>query len=109
MLVIRSEQVTVFTAPALLRFKAKLKAHLEQAFAQQCDELGTDKLKQLIDNGINSAKQYNFISEADVFHFFNLIMLGGEEFDTTPEAVNVLDDVSLSNKQKFDELYSLIN
>ncbi len=78
---LRAEQVAALSGGAQARFEAKLLAHLEREFPEQCRALGEAELRAVLDHGIARARGYQLLTELEQCKYFNLMFCFGRDFD----------------------------
>lgn len=78
---IRSEQLHTLEAPQRLAYEARLAAHVQRFFPEQCAALGDDGLRARLRDGIARAHGQGFTSERDVCQFVDLGFAFGPAFD----------------------------
>ena len=84
MLVIRPEQIAVFSEAAVQNFEDWMLAHLKRFFPEECAESGEPKIRRRIRDGTNRAATYGITSKRDVCKFIDLIMMLGPDFGSDP-------------------------
>ncbi|MGH9903083.1 MAG: hypothetical protein ACRD68_14850 [Pyrinomonadaceae bacterium] len=106
MLVIRQEQMNVFSLHMLEGFVGRVAAHLREWFPGQCDVLDEPALREVVRGGVRRAGQYGIRTEFDVWRFVDLMFFYGRDFDAEfPAAVAILADDDLGGNEKVNRLY----
>ncbi len=84
MLVIRDAQLGAFDDLARRDMEARLLAHVEDAFADQCGILGADATCEVVHHGIARAAAHGFVDEDQVAAWLQLMFALGRDFDLDP-------------------------
>lgn len=117
MLVIRPEQVEVLSQYMLKQFENRMIVHLRKSFPHETEEMSEVNLRELIQTGIERAKQYGVELENDVQSYLEMMIIYGADFDTnsktdwageilrTPDIngttkINLLEDYELNLLRK---------
>jgi hypothetical protein len=82
MLVIRREQMAVFSDARRQQFEGWMRDHAERFFPRECRKLGEALLGQTIRAGIERARAHGITSRRDVCRYIDLMLVLGREFDT---------------------------
>ena len=85
MIAIRPQQLEVFSKAALKSFEERMMAHLGKFFPGQCAEMGEQKTRETIQEGIKKARRYGIASEHDVCIYVDVMFEYGHDFDTDPK------------------------
>jgi hypothetical protein len=107
MLQIRREQMDVFNRLSVEQFCRRTRRHLKQTFPSQTEEMGDERLDELIKSGIARAKRYGLEQERNVQVFLEFLVLYGLDLGTTPKtrwARSILADRNLDEVQKVRRL-----
>jgi len=81
MLIIRDQQMRVLS---LALFERWVVEHLREHFAGPCGELGDAGLRSLVERGLQAARRYGFVQEADLCGYLDLTVALGADFDADP-------------------------
>lgn len=95
MLVIRNEQMEVFREAAQANFENEMLIHLEEFSPPLFKTVGEDQMRQVIQFGIQRAKNHGFTFRGPVRLYLDLMLLFGSHFDTDPQypwAAEILAD-----------------
>jgi hypothetical protein len=84
MLVIRKEQIEVLKQVPLAVFKQKMVALLREDFPRDCEILGDEQIRKVLELGIGRAKGYGFDTRGDVCDYIVLMFKLGSFFDEDP-------------------------
>ena len=106
MLTINARQMAVFAAEARRRFVAKMRDHATSMFPQRTKQLGSDRLDQLIEDGIAAASRYGLITEQDVALFIDLMIGLAPDFDAAPECAWVRPFLEGDSPARMELLYA---
>ena len=112
MLVIRSEQIKVFSNTMLRSFEERMLTHILKCFPKKYNALGQEAVVKLIHQGIKRAETYNIHTERNVAEFIDLMIVFGSDFDTDdayPAAKKILKNADFSGQEKIDALYAMFN
>jgi hypothetical protein len=109
MLIIRRDQMEIFREHMLKQFENLQLAHLNKYYAEECQALGEEGVREAIRYGIEQANRHDVLIEYDVSRYINLMFNFGRDFDTDPAfpwAAEILkDEGTLSGSAKMDRLY----
>lgn len=109
MLNIRHEQSAVFEQASQIDFEDRMVVHLKSFFPKHSSALGDEKMRQLIQFGIQRAGTHAFVNERDVCKFIDLMIVFDPGFDQDPAcdwAGEILGDPTLTSPpEKMDRLY----
>jgi len=95
MLLIRPEQMKVFSALQSERLDVKLRSYLESNYPDQVKQLPPGGLEAFLKRGHTKASALGFLIEADHARWIELMLIYGEDFGTTekyPWAKEILED-----------------
>lgn len=84
MLLVRSEQMAVFSAAAEKEFEDWMVAHLNRFFADRCKRMGEEALRELIRYGIHRAASYGLTIRREVCKYIDVMLVLGRDFDKDP-------------------------
>jgi hypothetical protein len=109
MLLIRKEQMGVFTEIANRQFEDSMVAYVQEAFPKAFDELKELRIREIIRYGWDKARDYGLKSERGVRLYVSLMFLIGGSFDIDPQlpwAKRILNDETITDEAwKNDDLY----
>jgi hypothetical protein len=106
MLVIRKEQMKVFSAAGIERFVNRMVQHHQEFFPEWSRNLGTNELEAFVRYGIERAQLYGFQVELDLARYLHVMQALGKRFDESPDypwAANLLSQ-KLPAQDKMDRL-----
>ncbi|HET7100189.1 MAG TPA: hypothetical protein VFJ52_03490 [Terriglobia bacterium] len=98
MIVIRQEQLDVFSDAAVKDFENRMVLHLRQALPQECSALEDEGLRQAIRQSMERAAGYGIVAERDVCKYTEVMFRLGRNFDRDPafpELHAILNDPTL--------------
>lgn len=101
-------QVAAFSEEAANRFEERMVGILRDYLPQRCDELGEEKLREIIRLGLARAPRYGIGLECDVARYISLMIGVDPDFDRDPGtawAGLILRDESLDADQKLAALF----
>src|SRR5262245_5716804 len=107
MLVIRNEQMAVFSREQWVRFEWQALAHVRHCFPDQWRTLGEGDTMLRVQDGLRRAQNYGFESEYDLLRFLNVMFTLGVDFDSAEEyswTREILDSRESSPSSRMDEL-----
>jgi hypothetical protein len=111
MLIIRKEQMAVFSRAELEEFGDRMVKHLNKCFSEECKSLGEPEVRKLIQYGVGRAASYGITVERDVCKYIDLMMAFGVDFDQSTHhswASNVLNHPKLKNPtRKMNRLFQV--
>ncbi len=82
MLLIRDAQMRVLS---LALFERWMQGHLRECFPDRCAQLETTDLCRFVHCGLEKARSYCFVDEADGCRFVDLMVVLGPDFDVNPQ------------------------
>ena len=85
MLVIRREQLSLFSQAELRKFEDWMVSHLGKFFPRQSRTMGESKLRETIQYGIKRAASYGIVSKRDVCKYVDVMIVLGRDFDRDPQ------------------------
>lgn len=109
MLLIRDEQLSALRGVRQKEYEKRLASHLRKHFAEACDELGEEGLRDAVSYGIKRAKSYGIMVERDVVKYLNLMFVFGRDFDTDPRfpwAASMLHSEDYGPTLRINQVYS---
>ncbi len=93
MLKLRAEQLEAMRQAVVRRFHARVADHLRARFPAPCERLG-DGLGREIEDGIERARMYGYVSEKQGVRFLELCFTYGRDFDTrVPAAIDLILEI----------------
>lgn len=104
MLVIRNEQFVPFSGQSVDRYTIKAEEHLRKNFPSQCEQLGDEGVRGLVQESMIECEGYGLTTEFQMLHFLNFHMILGREFLAEPETAAILQDEKLDGRAKIDRL-----
>ena len=109
MLRIRPEQIKALDAAMRERYIEKAIEHLRELFPKEVKELGDDKARALVEEGIDRAAAYNITAEREVTLFIDLMVAIGPDFDSRQRykawMPGILANPDLPQQQKMEIVY----
>ena len=102
-MIIRQEQMQVFSDHMRRSFQSRMAAHLRQALPGQTSGISEADLRATIAAGIDRAAGYDVTRQADVQIFLEYVIWYGLDFDTAPQtewAGRILRDKSRNGAEK---------
>jgi hypothetical protein len=84
MLIIRAEQLAVFSEAEVRKFEDWVLAHLKRFFPQQCAAESEKRLRRKIQEGATRAATYGITAKRDVCKFIDVMMVLGPDFEADP-------------------------
>ena len=85
MLIIKKEQMTALTEKKRQSFVERMVNYLQQTFPEKTEPLGEEGLREEIHHGMETAKQYQMVTEREVARYIELMFYLGRDFDTSPQ------------------------
>jgi ADP-heptose:LPS heptosyltransferase len=82
MLIIRRQQLAVFSQVEVRKFEDWMLVHLKKFFPAQCAAAGDEEIRKLVRHGVDRAGRYGIKSRADVCKYIDLMIVFGQNFDT---------------------------
>lgn len=106
MLVIRTEQIDVFSRALMDDFVRRMAEHLETDFPTEVARLNLEKpqLIGFVREGIEQAKRYAIEYEADLQLYVDCLVTLGPDFAQKPWAAAILNDYFKSGEDKMAEI-----
>jgi Domain of unknown function (DUF4123) len=89
MLVIRREQLALFSAAEVRKFEDWMVVHLNKFFRRECSQMGEAELRETIQYGIRRAASYGLKAKRDVCKYIDVMMALGRDFDTDERLTRV--------------------
>ena len=84
MLEIREEQMAVFDQAARKSFEDEMVQHLAEFVPKQCEVIGEQQVRKVIQLGIERARIYSLTIRGPVRFYIELMFVFGSDFDTDP-------------------------
>jgi hypothetical protein len=85
MLTVRREQVAAFRRAPRLRFENLLVRHCFDFHARQCEWLGPEQVRRIVQQGIESAAAQGYTTQREAAYFVSLMFLLGSAFYRDPQ------------------------
>jgi len=88
-------------------FEDRMVRHLAVKFPIECEELGEEKVRSRIRDGVTRAKKYEIRAQADVSRFIRFMFAIRPDFDTavrTMWAQEILEDTEASASDRLDRI-----
>lgn len=107
MLVIRDEQMKAMQEYMLTKFAGRMFLHLRENFSEDTSDIQDEKLRDLIQVGIEKARAYNIVEYEDVQGFLEFVITRGPNFhadDAHPEIQQILSSMEMDSSEKIDEI-----
>ena len=104
MLLIRAEQLKMFSRWQLRQFEDKMAVHLRERFAGRPEVENDGALRSMIQSGRELARKFGVVHEPDVRIFLELMTEYGADFHTLPWAAKILSDATLSGAGRIERL-----
>jgi len=82
MLVIRNEQLRVFSNDLRARFEQEACGHVQQYFPMRCAALGQRRTLDVVRDGLGRAERYGFQTRYDLLRYLNLLFEFSPEFES---------------------------
>src|SRR5262245_30209914 len=80
-MVIRSEQMEALSANSYGAFEAKVEAHLNRCFPDECASMGEENVRATIRYGLERARSYGITANREVCLYIDVMMVFGRDFD----------------------------
>jgi hypothetical protein len=112
MLEIREEQMAVFDQAARKSFEDEMVQHLAEFVPKQCEVIGEQQVRKVIQLGVERARIYSLTNRGPVRFYIELMFVFGSDFDTDPLlswAAEILGDVLTNQMAKAGRLYEKTN
>lgn len=107
-MIIRNQQIQVIGKISREQFKHWMFDHLNEFFPEQCLVLGESGTLEVIDYGIDLAKEYEIIAQNDVCRFIDLLFCFGDKFWEDPDypwAFEIMEKQDLQPSERVELLY----
>jgi hypothetical protein len=101
MLIIRTDQVTVFEQAASRQFEDEMMEHSKDFAEPLCKVIGDEQLRVALRSAIPRAEAYGFTNRGPIRLFIELTFLCGSAFDTDPQYSAVGEVLRGSGDQMF--------
>ena len=111
MLVIRKEQMRIFSTAQRENFERRIQDNLLSCCPDLYHSLGEERVRGIIHDGVDLAASYGISKERHVATFLACILALGEDFQTHPaytKALPTLRDENLTAAQKVDLLTTAV-
>lgn len=109
MLHIRKEQMEVLDACMLERFIEKMLDHVREVFPEETKDRSKKELRDLVEDGIKRASDYEITEEPQVALFIDLMVGIGREFEKQTRnnwIMRILTKEDLKQQEKMDLIYT---
>jgi len=83
--IIRAQQMQEFDRYAREVFETRLLAYIQECFPVHRREVGPDRLRSVIRQGIENATRYGMRGQREIYLFVSLMLYLGSSFDTDPQ------------------------
>jgi hypothetical protein len=106
--VISDAQMQAFSDQQRKRFADEMVVYFRQEYPKESANLGEEGLRELIDEGIETAKGYHIVLEPEVADYLELMVAVAPDFDTsskTPWAQGILTDDTLTGPEKIERVW----
>jgi hypothetical protein len=107
MLTLRQEHLDAFAACYRRTFVDHMVQHLKYKFPTQCEELGDQRIRARIADGVERAKRYEINAQPDVARFIRFMFTIGPEFDlspTEPWIRPILEETEVPASERLDRI-----
>ena len=104
MLLIRAEQLKMFSRWQLRQFEDKMAVHLRERFVGRPEVENDGPLRAMIQSGRELARKFGVVHEPDVRIFLELMTEYGADFHALPWAAKILSDATLSGAGRIERL-----
>lgn len=108
-MIIRKQQIDALEAPTAGAFVTRLAEHLRTFAPKLSKILGEDRIRKVIESGMDRAQTYGLTNRGPVRFFIDLMFALGSDFDSDPQlpwAVNILRDARIPDQMlRADRLY----
>jgi hypothetical protein len=107
MLVIRKEQMEIFSSHLLGLFLSDALAFLKNQFPETAGKMNDVELKTIIQKGIDKSEKYSITNRKDVLMYLKLMFTNGYDFDEDPSfsrMSKILRTRNLSGENKIERL-----
>jgi hypothetical protein len=89
MLVVRREQLALFSAAEVRKFEDWMVVHLHKFFRRECSQMGEAELRETVQYGIRRAATYGLKAKRDVCKYIDVMIALGRDFDTDERLTRV--------------------
>lgn len=107
MFVMRQHHMEAFEEGYRETFEDRMVLHLEARFPSQFDELGEEKVRRRIQEGVDRAARYEIRAQVDVTRFIRFMFAIRPDFDTSRKtgwARPILEDTSVPAAERLDRI-----
>jgi hypothetical protein len=107
MLVIRDEQMKAMQEYMLAKFAGRMFLHLRENLPEETSDISDEKLRDLIQMGIEKAESYSIVEHEDIQGFLEFMITKGPNFhedDDHPEIQKILSSAEMDGEEKIDEI-----
>ncbi|HOA94157.1 MAG TPA: hypothetical protein PK072_11915 [Quisquiliibacterium sp.] len=105
MLTITEAQIRAMRAATRAAFAGRAVAHLRRRFPARTAPVEDARLRAFVDLGIDRARRYGIVGEADVLRYLEYMLIYGARFDTDPRfawAGEILRRAGLGPSRRMD-------
>jgi len=109
MIVIRKEQMKIFSQYQLDTFFETMEQSLKRKYSVETKNMARADLRELVEVGVVEAEKYGIKDENDVSRFLEYLVIYGRDFGQLPEmrwAYQFLSDPELTGSEKINQLDS---
>lgn len=106
--VLRKAQLKAMERALQQDFRQRVHDHLLRIFPDECADLGTKAVDEMISAGIERAQAYGMTTEQQTLCFIDMMFLVDPSFDSDPQhswAKTILLSPDASGQEKLDALY----
>ena len=92
-----------FSEYMVKNFENEMVDHVKKFAPQQADDLGDERLHEIVNEGIERAKKYKLTNRGPVRFYVELMFLLGNDFDTDPRypwVSNILNDFKITDQME---------
>lgn len=107
MIQIRSAQIEVFRKLEYLKIAERLSEYFQENYSEQVEAMGSEKLSDLIDLGLEKGRNFGIDTEYDARRFIECLIIYGAGFGfdgNSPWAREILDDRKMGGTEKMDRI-----
>lgn len=106
-MIIRQEQMDVFSDYIVAEFEKTMVAHLRKLFPVETAGVTGEQLRALAHSGVERAERFGITDDSDVERFIEEMLLRGADFDANPASQwvrEILCDDELTGAEKMDRI-----
>jgi hypothetical protein len=108
---VRNELAEIIADPLYADLPTHMVAMLEKIFPQKYREVGAERLRTLVPDGVRRVGEYGIVTRHGQLLFLGLMFMFGSGFDTDPQwpdLANVLMEPDLTPQAKVEKLHQLV-